>query len=351
MRIAIFQYDAGMGGIQKSLRNLLTSDILDEHMVDLYLFQEGHYGNWNIDKDQVKVHKLPALSRLCRFIPFSLLARFCRAYRNWDTEYDLAIDFNSYQPDCALAALRCPAKRKVEWIHNNVYEVWKNEPKFRVLWHFMKGKFARFDEFVGVSEGVVEPFCSMTKIRDKKIYVIPNCIDVTEIRQLSEAASLEYFDPGKIHFVTAGRLCYQKGFDLLLEAFSGACAKRPELELWMLGDGPSRSKLAALSERLGIQEKVHLVGATENPYRFMAQADAFVLCSRYEGQGMVLWEAKAVGIPILFPRHLEQYNPGLKGVEDMENALIEFERQKRTPDDLGIYEEKIREEMEQFLIE
>lgn len=349
MKIAIFQYDAGMGGIQKSLRNLMASDILEEHWIDLYLFRDGCYGDWNIASDHVRIHHLSALPRFCRFLPFSLLVRFCRAYHRWETDYDLAIDFNSYQPDCALAALRCPAKRKVEWIHNNVREVWKNEPKFRVLWHFMKGKFAGFDAFVGVSEGVVEPFRSMTGIQDKEIDVIPNCIDVKEIRQLSGILPSGGFDPEGVHFVTAGRLCYQKGFDLLLEAFSGACAKRPQLQLWILGDGPERHKLETLSDQLGIREQVHFVGATENPYGYMAQADAFVLCSRYEGQGMVLWEAKAVGIPVLFPQHLEQYNPGLKGVEDIETALIQFEKQGRQPDDLNIYEEDIRKRMEKLL--
>lgn len=349
MRIAVFQYDAGMGGIQKSLRNLLTLGVLGEARVDVFLFREESFGDWQVETEQVHVHHLPALPRWYRFLPFSLVKKLCRAYRSWEGEYDLAVDFNSYQPDCALAALRCPAKKRVVWIHNDVQQVWEHEPKFRVLWHFMKDKFREFDEFVGVSDGVVKPFREMTGLKDVPIRVIPNCIDVAQIRELSEKGESIEFDPDRINLVTAGRLCFQKGFDLLLEIFAAVCGSRSDMELWILGDGEQRSELEAMSRRLGLEKRVHFVGAVSNPYRYMAGADAFVLCSRYEGQGMVLWEALAAGIPVLFPKHLEQYNSGLTGVDDLEQALLAFHRQEKHPEDLCSYHEEIRRRMESLL--
>lgn len=351
MRIAFFQYDAGMGGIQKSLRNLLTSGVLQDASVDLFLFTEESFGDWNVENANICVHRLSPLPRWYRFLPFSWVRRFCKSYRDWEKEYDFSIDFNSYQPDCALAALRCPARKRVEWIHNDVRKVWENELKFRILWHFMKGKFKWFDEFVGVSEGVVEPFRAMIGLKNAKIHEIPNCIDVAQIRELSKAVADISFDKTRVNLVTVGRLCYQKGFDLLLTVFAGACGKRTDLELWILGEGESRKKLEAMSVALGIEKKVHFVGASSNPYAYMAQADCLVLASRYEGQGMVLWEALAVGIPVLFPRHLEQYNPGLSGVDDMEMALTTFSKREKKPCDLISYHEEIQRKMENFLNE
>ena len=52
-------------------------------------------------------------------------------------EYDLAIDFDSYQMHTAIGALKCKSKKKAIWIHNDIQIKIKEEFKYRILHFFL----------------------------------------------------------------------------------------------------------------------------------------------------------------------------------------------------------------------
>ena len=95
-----------------------------------------------------------------------------------------------------------------------------------------------------------------------------------------------------------GRLVPQKGFDLLLRAFAQS-RSRQHSSLVILGEGPEWHNLQCLAERLGIRERVHLLGFVQDPDEFYRQSTLFVLSSRFEGFPNVLLEAMSFGIPVL----------------------------------------------------
>jgi glycosyltransferase involved in cell wall biosynthesis len=63
---------------------------------------------------------------------------------------------------------------------------------------------------------------------------------------------------GRLRFISIGTLLHLKGFDLGLRAF--AQAQLRDAEFWIIGDGPERERLEALSRDLGIAERVHFFG-------------------------------------------------------------------------------------------
>jgi glycosyltransferase involved in cell wall biosynthesis len=100
--------------------------------------------------------------------------------------------------------------------------------------------------------------------------------------------------------VTAvGRLEYQKGFDLLLQAFALAAPRHPDWRLQIWGEGPLRHELEAAIAALGLANKASLGGLTATPGGWLATAGVFVLSSRYEGFPNALGEAMAAAIPAI----------------------------------------------------
>jgi GalNAc-alpha-(1->4)-GalNAc-alpha-(1->3)-diNAcBac-PP-undecaprenol alpha-1,4-N-acetyl-D-galactosaminyltransferase len=99
--------------------------------------------------------------------------------------------------------------------------------------------------------------------------------------------------------IAIGRLHPQKGFDLLLRAFARLQSKYPDWQLTILGEGPMRSELEKLRSQLQLDDRVHFPGLVTNVREYLAQADLFVMPSRFEGFPMALCEAMACGLPVL----------------------------------------------------
>lgn len=99
--------------------------------------------------------------------------------------------------------------------------------------------------------------------------------------------------------ITAGRLEYEKAYDILVHAFSLVAAKHPLWELRILGEGKLRPTLEKQIGELGLNGRVHLEGWVDDPYRYFRASRIFVLSSRFEGFPNVLFEAMACGIPAI----------------------------------------------------
>ena len=137
-------------------------------------------------------------------------------------------------------------------------------------------------------------------VSDKNMVVLRNPIDIERIRILSRApiqakyaAILHDDTSSKIRLIAAGRLVWQKGFDLLIEAI--AILANPCFHVTIIGEGALRGELERLAMDLGVASQVNLIGFQDNPYPFFRSADAFVLSSRFEGMPNVVLEALACG--------------------------------------------------------
>ena len=346
-KIAIFQSDFRVGGIQKALLNVLSEIDYGRCKVDVYYFDEGAFFDLP-QRENLRFIPCRSYPYLNRIIHFNLLRRFAPR-PEFDTEYDVAVDFNSYRNECAVGALSVGAKKRVMWLHNDIQIKLQNELKYKILWHFFKKKFRYFDEFAAVSPGIIAGFRATTGIQDKKITPIPNHIDTAEIFEKAKAPVDFAVDPARYNLCSVGRLSHQKGYDILLDHMAEVHRRRPDIRLYLIGDGPDRSKLTAQIKRLGLEETVTLLGNQPNPFPYVDQMDGFVLTSRYEGQGIVIWEAKTLGLELFISKNLEKYNPGIAGREDIVEALCAAERRPKTYDDLREYNESISQKLKEVL--
>ena len=337
IKIAFFQNDLGVGGIQKSLVNLLRN--LDYNEFDVTLFLSTNENFWNeMLPEELKITYLKKMPIKYKYLDFDY-AMFSFGFDfNENEYYDLAIDFNSYQPSCALGALTIPAKKRAMVIHNNVEIKYSEEFKYRILFKAMKSKYKYFDVFLPCSNALEIPFKNLSGIGDEKnVYVINNYIDVNDILEKSAAEVTDInIDNSKVNFVALGKLCHQKGYDLMLNYFAEASKQRDDLHLYIIGDGPDRKKLASMAG-----ENVTFLGAKENPYSYMKMMDAFISTSRYEGQPLNIKEAEVIGLPIYCTKNLEPYSDGLIGKEDIASSIVSATKQSKTLNCLEEYNKKI----------
>jgi glycogen(starch) synthase len=137
--------------------------------------------------------------------------------------------------------------------------------------------------------------CEMARSFDNRVdtQVIPNGVD---IHRFSVPQDRDWRTP-RLLFV--GRLVYQKGLDILVQALGNL--KDLPWTLRLVGDGPHRPVLEDLAHELGIAERIEFTGwlgsdAISDQYQ---ACNMFVFPSRHEGMPNAVLEAMACGLPVI----------------------------------------------------
>jgi GalNAc-alpha-(1->4)-GalNAc-alpha-(1->3)-diNAcBac-PP-undecaprenol alpha-1,4-N-acetyl-D-galactosaminyltransferase len=187
--------------------------------------------------------------------------------------------------------------------HNYLGEGWEG---------LRRRSYPRAEYLTVANEEVVSYFSGFM---DGRVRVIPNPISNGAHPVVDEGRARRK----KVRTLLAvGRLAYEKGFDLLLQAFALIAGRQPNWCLQICGEGTLRAQLEHSVATLGLAERVRFPGFMKQPFEIMRQADLFVVPSRCEGFSNVLAEAMACGMPVVSfdcpsgPRHIIQ--DGIDGV-------------------------------------
>jgi len=144
-----------------------------------------------------------------------------------------------------------------------------------------------------------------------KVTVVPNGVDAGSLAFRPERRTAMRTSLGLAEdtFVVGGvgRLVATKRFDLVLEAVAAV----PGAHLLLVGDGPEGPALRARAAELGIGDRVHLPGATDDVSGALAAMDLFVSPCPEETYGLAVLEALAAGLPVRYAAcpALEELDP------------------------------------------
>lgn len=215
----------------------------------------------------------------------------------------LTAELMRIRPDISVSLLR----REINFINDikdgskKIGELHVNRANYRNFEegdaNFIKNLFAKFwmrslvshlkqlDKFIVLTE---EDKASWTELSNVEVIPDPLAFDIAEVSPLKAK-----------RVIAVGRYVYQKGFDLLLQAWAKIEKHFPDWELAIYGMG-DRSPYENLARQLGVDmNRCHLNGSTQNIKKEYLESSLFVFSSRFEGFGMVLIEAMACGLPVV----------------------------------------------------
>lgn len=190
---------------------------------------------------------------------------------------------------------------------------------------FYKFGIKKHDIIIVQSNDMRDKLLEMDENLKNKMLVINNFVDSEEIENSLEDGIIdEKFDKDKINLISTGRLCRQKGYDLLIKTIGKLNCDN--IRLYVLGTGEEERNLKEIVNSLDLSKNVKLLGFKKNPYKYMKCADFFVSSSRVEGFPNAVLEACACGVPIIANNYLGGINEII--VPELNGEIIDITDEK-----------------------
>lgn len=329
-KIVFFINGLGIGGAEHALID--TANNLDPEKFDVTI--QTIYDT-NVYKEQinnnVKVQSYyhskrnPFIDKVFRKILYWKI-RFYKdkwLYKMFIKEkYDIEIAFLEGLPTKILAASTSKAK-KIAWVHCD-FGINKDADYFFDSLQQQIQAYKSYDEVYCVSKRAEISFRNRFFNSDN-IYVMYNLIDKERIQKLA-IESVDDLEVG-LKLISVGRLTKEKGYPRLIEAYAEALESIKEpCTLYIVGDGEERAIVEAKIKEQGLVEKVVLLGAQSNPYKYVSKCDLFICSSYSEGYSLTTQEALELNIPVLSTDCADQKNALGNGefglvVENTKDAL------------------------------
>lgn len=259
-------------------------------------------------------------------------------------EFDYIIDFSGYGIYFPLMLLENTKAKHFIWQHNDLKKDMLNKKKRKLLQYSsnttqLKGLcslYEKYDKIISSSKALYElnkTKLSTSKTINKFTYAT-NTLNLKKItKNLKEAedayrmdgnqsytlksqsvsangnVKIEYISLGaineneNINFVTIGRLAPEKNHKALITAFHRIYQENNHCRLFIIGDGNLKKGLLNYVKKLHLEHCITFTGTMENPFKILKYCHCFVFPSLYEGQGLVVLEARIVKLPIIISNY------------------------------------------------
>ncbi len=282
----------GLSGGGAERATAMIASALDPDRFEAVLCLERDLDETYAVAPHVRVIRLHATSTRAAFRP---LVRVVRRERP-DLVYGALPHLNVLVALAARFVTRRPVV--VASVHNNLQREFPLLEDGNALERLTPWVYRGCDVVVAVSQGVAAQTRDVYRAGDR-VRVIADPLDLGRIRELASSPAEHPWLVSYDVLVAMGRLELQKNYPLMLRAFAAVVASHPAARLIVLGDGGERSALEHTADALGVSDAVAFVGAHSNPFSFVSHARGFVMASDFEGFGMALAEAMAIGTPVI----------------------------------------------------
>ena len=178
----------------------------------------------------------------------------------------------------------------------------RNERDGPLRERIMRGTDGLTDAVTVLSRHLATELVDRRVAASSHVYVIPNSVDVARFAmRLYGDRTRELFRVARDQFLwlAVGRLDEAKDYPNLLNAFSALSKSHPNTQLMIAGDGPLKSDLHSMVQRMDMDSRVHLLGLRQDMPAIYAASDALVLSSAWEGMPNVVLEAMASRTPVV----------------------------------------------------
>lgn len=267
------------GGIEKVF-DIVAKSLINKD-IEVYLFVIGS----KIKKQPSKVH---------------LINKFIDLWKLKQESY--VINFSSDWKSSLLSALL--SKHYVSWIHCNPCTM--KTAKTHIL-NF--GLLRKSKRIICVCEEQKNILITEYGFNNK-IDVIYNCIDEEQIiNMVNEKVNFDF----KYIVMPARFDLGSKDFNTLLKAYSDLDSKiKEEYKLVLLGDGEDRKKISELIKKYEIENFIFMPGYSNNPYKWMKNAEIVLLISKTEGFPLTTIEAMFCETPLI----ISKFHTGAQEISD-----------------------------------
>lgn len=206
-----------------------------------------------------------------------------------------------YQP--ADTSARYAKKHKIPFIFHPIY--YKNRVRRKKIWQIYKNTIGRATfqaaDIVVVLSEFEKKLIEQSNMPVKRFEIIPPGIDTDAFASMQENSFQQRGISGTI-LLTVSRIARAKGLQDVIQALPDIARKIPDAQLVIIGeDFGYAEKLIRLATKLGIQERIHMLGKVSKDELIGAyqHANVFIHASHYEAFGIVLAEAMAAGCPVV----------------------------------------------------
>ena len=316
-KLLIVNDNLNIGGIQKSLLNLVNERCGMEDMTLFLLFSEENQksllpagikvivanpmlGVLGASKKALKGKPLlyawkGFLKLVAEHTSRKVSIRIAELFQKRIACFDVAISYSHPGAHRSLLGTgaefvldKVEAKEKICFVHEDYLQTVNRSA-------YTDDLYRRFDKIACCSDSVKAHFLTALPELAHKTYTVRNFYDLS-LQNIDKQNCMQYSNT-RINIVMLARLTSEKGVDRAVRALE--MSKRNDINIIVVGEGPERVNIEQLIVEAKLEKQIKLVGETPNPEFYLKNADYLMLTSYHEAAPIVFDEARLMGVRCL----------------------------------------------------